>query len=223
MPEEPSPIELPDLPERFSDLPAEEQRRLLIASDHMSQLVYRRAASILVAEPPGSVTRMNNGSGFILQLSGGYYLGTAWHVVEAWRERRGRGEPVQFQVRDAILEPTPSRTWVDRSNDLAFVSLSPDEVAQIGVSECQADLGWPPPHPQAGDYVLVSGFPGYLRQEPDARSVDLGGISTLLQVTRVGETYVACQFEREHWISSNPKFPPPVCTFRGVIPRGTEG
>lgn len=201
------------LPEDFAALPHPEQRRILDAGLLMTQMAYRHAGAVIIGLPPSRNPVLSNGSCFILKLRGCYYLGTAWHVVASYLKRRSGGEPVLFEVRDASLHPERSVVWKDEENDIVFLSLSHAELQRIGLSICEPLMGWPPPHPQAKSYVLVSGFPAVIRERVTRERVDFHALSTLLQVTTVGERHIVCQFEREHWITYN---------HRGVPPRGTE-
>jgi hypothetical protein len=110
-----------ELPERFEDLPVPEQQRILRAGNKMGELAFQRCTAILVAPPPGSAPgRVNNGSAFVLQLNEQYYLGTAWHVVDAWQKRTASGERLLFQVGHADLPPTGRLAWHSKDDDVAF-------------------------------------------------------------------------------------------------------
>ncbi len=206
-----------DLPAQFHDLDPEEQARLLRASDAMSQFVYRFATSIIIAGPPGPDSGLRNGTGFIIHLDSRYFLGTALHVVRSWQKRLKAGEEVQFQVGSAVLEPHPDRIWSDPESDMAFIPIQETDLNRIDAEPAEPILSWPPPKPLVGDYVLVSGFPGYLRENRSDAEVDLHAISTLLQVTTEGDRHITCQFEREHWISTNwGKVPAPGTDLGGI-------
>ena len=200
------------LPSSFHELPPEEQRRVLRAGHHMTQLAYRHAAAVIVGPPPSIGGPINNGSGFVVAVGGRHFLGTAWHVVVAWLHRREAGERVLFQVRDAELNPTLETMWRDEANDVALIPISEVQAAQIGVSVCDPIRGWPPPHPVQGRYVLLSGFPGVVRQQ-EGKRVFLNAMSTLMQVTSVGHSHLVCQLEREHLVSFNEN---------GIPPHGTD-
>ena len=184
----------------------------------MSRLAYSYATSILVAGPPSPNSKLRNGSGFVLRLPQGHWLGTAWHVVQAWQERQESGEEVQFQVGSAVLEPTADRVWVDRPNDIVFVPLEEDQVARIDATPISPS-SWPPDLPKQGEYVLVAGFPGYLRAQPAEDQVELLGLGTILQIHAVGDGYLKCQFERENWISNDwDGVPSPGTDLGGIVP-----
>ena len=208
-----TPPNAPELPKDFAALDPAKQHQILAAGEQMTKFVFRHAAAVIVSPPPSTGRAVNNGSGFVVALKGRYYLGTAWHVVEHWLERVSLGEQVLFQVGDALLEPRESIAWKDEENDLVFLRLTEQEQEQIGVSVCEAVRGWPPSHPSEGSYVLVSGFPAIIRQRQGQQRVFFNALSTLAQVTSVGESHMVCQFTREHWVSFD---------MNGVPPPGTD-
>lgn len=205
------------LPEKFAALPAQKQRRILDAALNMTQMAYRHAASTIVAPPPHKQGVLRNGTSFVLNLDDRFFLGTAWHIVEYWLKSIGKDAQFIFQVGDVRLDPSNAIAWKDLRNDLVFLHLTHDEAQQIRVSFCEPVLGWPPPHPQKGDYVLISGFPAVMRARVSAAHVDFPALSTMLQISSVSERHMVCQFEREHWISFNPSgFPPPGTNLGGL-------
>jgi hypothetical protein len=178
----------------------------------MTQLAYGYTAAVIVGPQPSIGGAINNGSGFVVALGGQYFFGTAWHVVNSWLQRMESGEKVLFQVRDAELSPALETMWRDESNDLALIPISEAQVGKVGVLVCDPIRGWPPPHPMPGRYVLLSGFPGVKRQQEDTR-VFLNAMSTLMQVTTVGNNYLVCQVEREHLVAFDEN---------GIPPHGTD-
>ncbi len=202
-----------ELPEDFAAVSDEEQRQILDAGLLMTQMAFRHAAAVIVSPPPSLGGNVKNGSGFVLELAGRQYFGTAWHVVEEWLDRTNAGEAVVFQVRDAVLNPSKSVVWKDKQNDIVFLQLSEEDIEQIDISRCDPIRGWPPPHPEEGSYVLLSGFPAVVRQQPNAERVEFNALSTMLQVTAVADRRLVCQFSRENWVSYNPQ---------GIPPQGTE-
>ena len=208
------------VPESFDDLPPEEQRQVLTSGYEMTQLAYRHSTAICIAPPPSVGGEISNGSGFIVDLRGEFYLGTAWHVVESWMRRRTQGEKVLFQVGDALITPADRLAWKDEENDLAFIRLTQGEVRVIGASVCETVLGWPPPHPTLGSYVLVAGYPKTIRAQPKPGEVQFNCLSTLLEITLVREHYVVCQFQRENWVTFDPHAIPPAGTPLGGMSGG---
>lgn len=195
------------LPERFEDLAPEERLRVLRAGSAMTHFVFARAAAVLLAAP-GQSGYVRSGSGFVLSLSDHDYLGTAWHVVKEWHDAAKTGERIVFQVGALALNPNDRLAWKDEGNDIAFLRLLPGEAARVGIAPCEAMFGWPPPHAEAGTYLLLSGYPRIERLRANDDEFEFGAFSTLLQVTASHENYVVCQFQREHWISEGRDLPP---------------
>ena len=205
------------LPEDFAALSSHEQRRILDAALHMTQMAYRHAASTILSPPPHQGGAMRNGTSFVLKLDDRFYLGTAWHIVDYWLKSVNKDAQFIFQVGDVLLDPSNAIAWKDLENDIVFLHLTPDEAQQTRVSFCEPILGWPPPHPNEGDYVLISGFPAVMRERFSAKHVDFPALSTMLQVSSVSGRHMVCQFEREHWISFDPSgFPPPGTDLGGM-------
>ncbi len=191
-----------ELPERFEDLPLAEQKRVRRAAAAMGGFAFRRCAGVLIAPPPGkALGAVNNGSAFILHIGAAYYLGTAWHVVAHWIRRTDDGEHVLFQVGGVNLAPRGRIVWASESDDVAFLRIENAEVNRIGIETFEPSLGWPPPAPRVGDTVLVAGFPGTQRNQPDVDAIDFGSFSGALKVTTVQDRHLMCQFERDYWIA----------------------
>ncbi len=93
---------------------------------------------------------MRNASGFSLRLPGGLYLGTAWHVVEHWINRRAQDVPVLLQLADTVaIDPQASIAWRDEVNDIVFMRVTAEQVARCNALVCEPLPDWPPPHPMA--------------------------------------------------------------------------
>ena len=200
-----------DLPKRFEELPTSEQERVRRAGDQMGRYAFQHCAAVLVAPPPNcGPGRINNGSAFILRLDSRYYLGTAWHVVQAWQLRTAAGERLLFQVGHADLPPTGRLVWHDEVGDIAFLMVDEFDVQRIGIMPCESVLGWPPPKPAPGERLLFAGYPGSLREHGDDGVMDFGSFTGLVSATSVRDRYVVAQFQREHLISNDGRELPPV-------------
>ncbi len=197
----------PALPERFEDLEPAERLKVLKAGSAMTHFVFARAATVLLSAPVGKSGYVRSGSGFTLRLADNDYLGTAWHVVKEWHDATKAGNRIVFQTGALALNPNDRLAWKDEKNDIAFLRLLPGEAQRIGIEPCEPLVGWPPPHPKAGSYLLLSGYPGVERIRPANDEFDFGAFSTLLQVTVSHDSYVVCQFQREHWISEGRSIP----------------
>jgi hypothetical protein len=213
---EPSLVPL-ELPSDFAALPSEERSRILTAGHAMTQYAYQHAAAVIIGAPPSRGRAIRNGSAFVIEQDGRYFLGTAWHVVAYWLKLRRRIKDLLFQVADALIDPGHSLVWKDEKADIAFLSLTAEQFAQIPVAVCESTKGWPPPRPQRGDYVLMSGYPAVIRQYPGPRKVQFNALSNMLQVTTVGSDYAVCQFFRENWVSFDEHGVPPPGTDLGGI------
>jgi hypothetical protein len=199
-----------DLPDRFEDLSVSEQERVRLAGKQMGHLAFAHSAGIVIAPPPGSGNgRVNNGTGFV-KLSGSYYLGTALHVVDSWINRTRDGERLLLQVGGADLPPGNRLAWKDEVADIAFIKIDAIDAERIGVLPYEPVLGWPPPMPTVGDFILLAGYPGSQREHPDSESIDLGCFSGLVSVISVHKHHLICQFQRQHWISHDVGELPPL-------------
>lgn len=200
-----------ELPERFEDLPVDEQHRVRRSASEMSRFALRHCASIIIAPPPqSSAGHTNTASGFVVEIEQGCYVGTALHVVESWLSRTRNGERLLFQVGSADLPPSERLVWTDLDGDLAFLRVDSEDVDRIGVLPCEALRGWPPPKPMADDSLVVAGYPGSERRHVDSESVEFGSCAALLSVTSVSDKHVSCQFERDRWMSTEGTDLPPV-------------
>lgn len=175
----------------------------------MGRFVFQRTAAVLVCPPPGAAGRVSNGSGFVLRLEGKLYLGTAWHVVESWLRRSSSGERVLFQVGSATCAPAGRIVWKDERGDLVFLRLEEREAALMGISVFEPICGWPPPKPSVGDFIHVAGYPAVQREQPAHDAWDFHSLGFRLSVKSVGERHLACQFEREYWVTTGGAAIPP--------------
>jgi S1-C subfamily serine protease len=209
-----------DIPTRFEDLLPSEQQRIREAGNKLGHLAFSHCAGIVIAPPPGCRPgRLNTGSGFVLSLDGAHFLGTANHVVESWFQRTSDGEHLLFQAGGADIAPKGRVAWRDEVADVAFLRIDADEARRIGVQPYEALLGWPPPAPKIGDYIVFAGYPATERLHPDPGSVDFGCFSGLVSVTSSHKNHVICQFERDYWISHDGGPLPPF----GADLRGLSG
>jgi hypothetical protein len=204
------------LPERFEDLEPAERLRVLKAGSAMTHFVFGRAVAVLLSAPIGQSGYLRSGSAFVLRLLDHDYLGTAWHVVKEWHDATSTGNKIVFQVGAVSLNPIDRLAWKDEQNDIAFLRLISGEAQRVGVQPSEPLFGWPPPHPESGSYLLLSGYPGIERRRPADDEFDFGAFSTMLQVTASHENYIVCQFQREHWISEGRDVPPPGTDLGGM-------
>ncbi len=190
--------------DRFEDLPPETQDRIATSLDALLRFAFRYSAAITIGMPPGESDedKINSASSVVILHKGSHFLLTAAHVVSDMIEPRIQTRPgVQLQVGNARVSTDGFR--LGSSTDVAVLPL-PDETAlEIGTLVYETGSNWPPDPPQPGDYVVIAGYPKFLRSGPDENVIDYGCLVTRISVTTAGEGYVACQFERQHWIDAS--------------------
>jgi hypothetical protein len=79
------------VPQRFEELPDREQRAVIAAGQHMTQLAYEYVTVILVGASPEDSSHVNHGSAFVIRLGTRMFLGTAAHVLAKYEERLSLG------------------------------------------------------------------------------------------------------------------------------------
>jgi hypothetical protein len=194
---------------RFDDLPTHEQERYRIAGQQMVRLAQSYAVPILYAPPPRIKGHINGATGTVVQLGSGFYIVTASHVLEGYENRLSSGEQ-QLNWQVGHLPPFDPRARVafrDRAKDTLLLRLLEDEARRIG-SCIMSSTEWPPPPPEAGQLVLVSGYPKVLR-EIGPYTVGAGPLSAMFRVTTTGDGYFYCQIERNNLVSFNEGSPLP--------------
>jgi hypothetical protein len=127
-------------------------------------------------------------------------------VIQNFRERPTSSEP-GFWIGALQLDPLERLVAEDSDFDLAVLDLSGLDLSMISDHEIGSSfvdpLEWPPQKPVVGDFICFGGFPGVWREhrlddEVIFQSFSLGAS----EVTSVGDTHIACQLSREHWIGS---------------------
>jgi len=206
----------PELPEGFRKLPPADQQQIRAAGAAIGHFAFRRTRAVMIGPGPGMRGSLRNGSLFVLTIGGRYYLVTARHVLEEWRSRSRSGEAVVFQVGSATLDPGSSLAWESASADIAMLTLTKDELAEMDIEPCEATLGWPPPTPRLDEYVFVCGFPGYRRELLSVERLDFTSLGFLARVTGVDHGSFTIQFERDHWITTGSHMPPPGVELGGM-------
>ena len=206
-----------ELPPDFASLPAEERSRILTAGHAMTEYAYRRAGAIIIGAPAWKGRAIRSGSAFVVEQDGTHFLGTAWHVVAYWLRIRSRVNDLVFQVADALIDPTRSLVWKDETSDIAFLCLTSEQFRRIPIAVSESTQGWPPPRPEIGQYVIMSGYPKVIREQLGPSKIQFNALSSMLQVTSVGSDYAVCQFFRENWVSfDNHGVPPPGTDLGGI-------
>ena len=151
---------------------------------------------------PDAGRDMRTASGFLLDLGGQTYFGTAYHLWEQFLERHGAGEDVQFQAESLVLDPS-RELRADADRDLAFFPLSASERKRFKTTSASAMLGWPPPVPdEHRGMVLLTGCPEYHQHFAAPDAVGLGTLSMVLPVVSSTRRRVVCEYDQNRCVSS---------------------
>jgi hypothetical protein len=204
------------VPERFEELPDNEQRAIIAAGQHMTRLAYEYVTVILIGASPEDDTHVNHGSAFLLRLGERLFLGTAAHVLAKYEERLSLSEDVVFEVGQVAIDPQSRVRWRDDTRDVVFLEVTSAEATRMGVW-VQEPSRWPPPQPTVGSYIVLSGYPAETRKRLSAAGFEFPAFSVMLQVSSASEGRIVCQFTRENWISFGQKdIPAPGTNFGGM-------
>jgi len=212
---------MPTTPETPEDLKA------LVAGDlgvEMEKYPLKCAtAAYFGARPqPGKPAAVNSGSASLLRLDGQPFALTCSHVLEGYRHRLAQDAATIFQLGDCELDPLAQLKVEDTKLDYALVGLSEEQAAEVvdhdspfGDSYFASPASWPPNPVVAGDFITFGGFPGELRKAVSFDELSFGSYSSgASRVTTVGEDYLVCQFERDHWVKHG--YEPEPSTIRGM-------
>jgi hypothetical protein len=125
--------------------------------------------------------------------------------------RLSRGEELNWQVgRLPPFDPLPrvewrgNREYNPRGKDIVFLRVSEQEAKEACAGRTHilsASTMWPPPAPQAGQAVLLAGYPNELR-ELDNGTIRPGSFSAMFRVTTsTGDGSFKCRFEYSELLS----------------------
>ena len=130
----------------------------------------------------------SSASGFLIQFENGRALaGTAWHVLEEFRNARKRGETVGL-VLDNMPVSEPQVVFHDESRDIGFIEVPPRGREGISAVPYRPKRLWPPPRVVEHDDLLLCGFPKLLRF--DGEEILHGDLNLLLPVVGVSDNVI---------------------------------
>ncbi len=199
-------------PPDFLALPEATQRQILLSLRETVRLAADRAVPIIVSAPPsaGDLGDLRSASGSFVRVGATTYLATAWHVWAHFRQRVDDGDHVILQAGKLSIPSDGAGRIEDRSRDVVFFPVPTKSVERSGEVVSSAALGWPPPSPKVGSFVLFSGYPEYLRERGAVDHVGFATVTSLMRVTDTSDTSLICQFERDTWIwdERHPPAPP---------------
>ncbi|MDP9179109.1 MAG: hypothetical protein M3O61_15635 [Gemmatimonadota bacterium] len=128
------------------------------------------------------------------------FIGTAWHVLAEYVNRKAEGLDVILVARDTPLEP-PDVAFVDKPNDIAFLRLPKHKLPELEADAYDPGDRWPPRRVLVDDVVIFCGLPGYLRVESENSELLFGDFSICQPVTTVGRHHFVLHLERSNWES----------------------
>ncbi len=195
---------------RFARLSADEKARYREAGRLMVRLAQEYAVPIIYAPPVSVGGKINGATGCVLELSSGWFIVSASHVLDGYENRINSGEKLNWQVgKLPPFDPLQRIAWRDSEKDTLLLRLSSDEACKVGGRIASAYAGWPPPVPKAGQLVLVAGYPKVLRELDPEKKIGAGYFAAMFRVTTTGDGYFMCQIEREDIVSFNESSPLP--------------
>jgi hypothetical protein len=198
-------------PADFLKLPPSEQKAILTGMKETVKLAYDRVVPVVISRPPNAAepSALQSASGFFVVIAGQTYLGTARHVWRIFHARHAADARVRFQAGRFAIEPAAKGVIEDESRDTVLIPVADRDAQRSGQTISSTPLGWPPPAPAIGSFVVFSGCPEMNREHDTADHVGIGCFSSLMRVTDVSAYGLICQFERDTWIWDGPNDPPP--------------
>jgi hypothetical protein len=207
-----------ELFERLSD---DEKARYITINKQMVDFARDHAVPIMLAPPPGVGNEVKGATGCVLRMRTGVFAVTASHVLAGYERRVREGERVNWQVgKLPPFDPLPRVAWRDDKKDIVVLHLMEDEIPAIGPCNIWTPPQWPPAVAQEGQFVLLAGFPGALREVDRTGRIGAGPFSALFRVTTVGGDYCTCQIEHKDLVSFNSERIPLPGTDMGGISGG---
>lgn len=203
-----------------------EADRAMVAGDlgkEMEKYPLRFASSAYFGAPPHRNKELvvSSGSASLVRLNGKPYVITCSHVLQGYRKGLAENSGCIFQIGDCKLDPIGQLVDENSKLDVAVIGLTEQQVHEVaGVespfgSHFVEPPEWPPATIVEGDFVAFGGFPGDLRKAMSFRELSFGSYSSgASRITSARDTYIICQFERDHWIKHG--YEPEPTTIRGM-------
>jgi hypothetical protein len=142
-------------------------------------------------------TSFNTASGVLIEFPKRAVIGTAWHVLEEFRNLRMAGETVAL-VCDNMPILSPCTAFRDERRDIAFLKVPQTGRSGLHAVPYRPGQMWPPPPVKAEDSVLLCGFPKILRE--DGEEILHGDLNLLLEVASASDAHFMLQLERERLV-----------------------
>ncbi len=119
---------------------------------------------------------------------------TAAHVLRQYEQDHSE-IPVRLQVMNAVWD-MPEIIAVSDTHDLATISVPQEKVSQIG-KELAPLTNWPPIIPQEDRAIMLAGYPGVDRIQPNPFAVDWGLFTGLGIARRVVGPQITWRVDRD--------------------------
>jgi len=193
------------------------RRRLQKTAAEMVRFAQQHATAVMIAPPPSHGGKLNTASGTVLQLNSRYFFVTAAHVLAEYEIRVRQDPQLRWQVGAVVFDPLERVVFRNDQADLLLLRLMTAEAPMTQVAIASAVAGWPPPPPQPGDFVLVSGYPAIDRERRGNKEILFHALSAMFQVTTSGPGYFVCQWQRQYFASfEGPGVPPKGRSLGGI-------
>ncbi len=166
---------------------------------------------ILFGVPPSPLrpSKVNNGTATLIRRDGEWLVVTCAHVLAHYRRVRQANADCFFAVGNCHFDPLPQIVAEDDALDVCVIRLSAAQAMTVvegnmGIGQDFFELNSALTVPvKIGDFVAFGGFPGDLRRLESFDAFNFGTYSSgAARVTDRHTDYIACQFEREHWVRS---------------------
>lgn len=169
----------------------------------MCQLAANWATPVLIATTPESVEPriLQSGTATLLRLHSRPVAVTAQHVVEKFRELRGRRLAGLLQVGRTAIDLDRDLLSEDATIDLATIDLSSTDHPAIAAADgyFHEPPVWPPKSVSERDVLFFAGFPGSWRKEAPGRNAELAAFCNgAARVTEVHERGLFTELDLEH-------------------------
>lgn len=152
----------------------------------------------------GHFSIQSNGTVFFLNLGSGPLLVTAAHVYEAYLAAKTTLPNFNCLIGDLEfdLESRLICSLGSKALDIATFSINEDEIKRLNKHQTYGAAAWPIERVNAGDGVIIAGFPGLERNQLGPQEYEFGLYVALTPVSSVSERNFGCHFQRENWIDT---------------------
>jgi hypothetical protein len=201
----------------LSELPPEEEQRLLNASRVQAEGLHRHLAQVLIGAPAAGMDGpVNSGSAILVRLPSGVAVLTANHVIAQYESAVTQDRRVILQIGDIALTTVDRPAFRDDHDDLAMIAVSDQEAERIGTWIHDPTI-WPPPVPQEGTFVWLVGYPEALRSRQEDNGFTFASMVSLHRVRSSFLNHFTVELEREFMVSwGGAGIPPSGMNFGGM-------